>query len=91
MKAVLAVLVAVNLLVLGWGQGWLSPLVEAPSAREREPYRESRQIRPESIRVGSWSKTTGSSAAQASGSSSDNGTGVPDGPAEPESGGQRRR
>lgn len=91
MKLVLAILVAANLLVLGWGQGWLSPLLESPSARDREPYRESRQIRPESIRVGAWSATTGSPAAGASGAASANGAGVQSTPAEPEASSPRRR
>lgn len=51
MRVVLSSLVAANLLVLAWSQGWLSPLLEPPSAREREPHREGLQIRPEAIRI----------------------------------------
>jgi hypothetical protein len=50
-RVVLSSLLAANLLVLAWSQGWLSPLLEPPSAREREPQREGLQIRPEAIRV----------------------------------------
>lgn len=63
MKVVLSALVAANLLALAWWQGWLSPLVEPPSAREREPYREVRQIRPEAIRVGAVASTARAGAA----------------------------
>lgn len=51
MKGLAAALLAANLLVLAWWQGYLSPLWEPPGSSEREPLRMSRQLRPDAVRV----------------------------------------
>lgn len=45
------VLVAANLLVLAWTQGWLAPWLAAPGATQREPERLAQQVNPERVRV----------------------------------------
>jgi hypothetical protein len=51
LKALVGLLLAANLLLLVWGQGWLEPWLVAPESAEREPQRLERQLRPESIVV----------------------------------------
>lgn len=48
--AVLAVLAA-NLLFFAWARGWLAPMWPAPSHGQREPQRQTAQVKPELINV----------------------------------------
>jgi hypothetical protein len=51
MKGWVMGLAAANVVAWAWGGGYLSPLLEAPGAAEREPLRLSRQLQPESVIV----------------------------------------
>jgi hypothetical protein len=51
MKLVAWCLLLANGLAFAWWQGHLSPLWDPPGAREREPLRMSRQLRPEALSV----------------------------------------
>ncbi|HEY6132395.1 MAG TPA: hypothetical protein VIW70_00340 [Rubrivivax sp.] len=51
LKGVLLALLAANVLVFAWSQGWLSPLLRPPGTAEREPERLLQQIDPGSVRL----------------------------------------
>lgn len=51
LRALLALVVAANLVFLAWAQGWLAPVWPAPRQAEREPGRIGAQVRPEAIVV----------------------------------------
>jgi hypothetical protein len=67
LKALVLALLAANVLVFAWGQGWLSPLLLPPGASEREPERMLRQIEPGSIQVRALPADNGASAAASAG------------------------
>jgi len=51
LKTLTALLLLANLAFLSWAQGWLSPWLPPPGAREREPERLRLQVRPEAVIV----------------------------------------
>jgi hypothetical protein len=51
LRAAFAVLLAVNVLVFVWAQGWLAPAIRAPHQADREPQRLAAQFRPEAVTV----------------------------------------
>lgn len=51
LRALVALLVAANLLLLAYGQGWLDRVLGVKSDGEREPERLQRQVHPDWVRV----------------------------------------
>lgn len=51
LKTLTALLLGANLVFLTWAQGWWSPWLPPPGAREREPERLRLQVRPEAVIV----------------------------------------
>lgn len=51
LRALLVLLIGVNVLFFAWAQGWLAPTWPPPRAGEREPQRLAAQVRPERIQV----------------------------------------
>lgn len=51
LRALVALLLIVNVLFFGWAQGWLAPHWPAPRSSEREPERLAAQYRPELVNV----------------------------------------
>jgi len=51
LRALVAVLLAANVLFFAWARGWLAPALPPPHASEREPQRLQSQFEPERITV----------------------------------------
>lgn len=51
MRTLLALLLAANVAVFTWAQGWLDPFLPAPGQAQREPARLANQINPGAVRV----------------------------------------
>lgn len=51
MRQLVLALLALNLALLGWNQGWLPAVLGLHSDDGREPERLARQVRPETVRV----------------------------------------
>jgi hypothetical protein len=51
LRALVILLLLVNLLFYSWTQGWLDGVVGARATGDREPERLARQVRPESVRI----------------------------------------
>lgn len=51
MRLLVALLLAANLVALGWAQGWLSWVLGAPGGSPREPQRMAAQVNPQTLVV----------------------------------------
>ncbi len=51
MRLLVALLLAANLVALGWAQGWLSWVLGAPGGSAREPQRMAAQVNPQTLVV----------------------------------------